>query len=90
MHGVPAELLFGRQIRTTLPQAVSQLTPDWAHLKQFRIKEQQFLKCRQKADYDRRHRTRVATEKKLTKGHVLSKANTPRSYIIETPDGRTL
>ncbi|KAL5479382.1 hypothetical protein EMCRGX_G022901 [Ephydatia muelleri] len=97
----PAELLFGRQIRTTLPQAVSQLTPDWAHLKQFRIKEQQF-KCRQKADYDRRHRTRllsdlqhntevrVATEKKLTKGHVLSKANTPRSYIIETPDGRTL
>ncbi|KAL5494299.1 hypothetical protein EMCRGX_G015600 [Ephydatia muelleri] len=97
----PAELLFGRQIHTTLPQAVSQLTPHWAHLKQFRIKEQQF-KCRQKADYDRRHRTwllsdlqhntefRVATEKKLTKGHVLSKANTPRSYIIETPDGRTL
>ena len=47
----------------------------------------------------RRHRTRllsnlqhntevrVATEKKL---HVLSKVNTPRSYIIETPDGRTL
>ena len=97
----PAELLFGRQIRTTLPQAVSQLTPDWAHFKQFQIKEQQF-KCRQKADYDRRHRTRllsdlqhntevrVATEKKLTKGHVLSKANTPRSYIIETPDGRAL
>ena len=75
----PAELLFGRQIRTTLPQAVSQLTPDWAHLKQFRIKEQQF-KCRQKADYDWQHRTRllsdlqhntevrVATEKKVTKG----------------------
>ena len=30
----PAELLFGRQICNTLPQAVSQLIPDWAQLKQ--------------------------------------------------------
>ena len=48
---------MGRRLRTNLPQAQTQLTPDWSYLSEFRDCNKEFKK-KQKMDFDRRHRTR--------------------------------
>ena len=52
----PAQLLFGRRLRTTLPVTAEQLKPEWPDLTAVAEKEAT-QQDRQKADFDRRHAT---------------------------------
>ena len=47
----PAELLFGRRIRTTIPQLPCQMVPSWPYLQEFRRSDEE-AKQRQKEHYD--------------------------------------
>eukprot|EP00731_Ephydatia_muelleri_P016083 Em0009g507a len=94
----PAELLFGRRIRTTIPQITSWLIPEWSHLKAF-YKSDELAKRTQKDNYDKRHGARaqselnnetevwVRTGDKQTRGRIVATADTPRSYIVSTSGG---
>jgi hypothetical protein len=93
----PAELLFGRRIRTSIPMHPQLLQPKPVDKDLLRGKEQQRVQL-QKADYDRHHLVTSKDEfksgdvvwvKDLKLGaQVSEKADTPRSYIIETPRGK--
>ena len=52
----PAQLLIGRQLRTTLPLQQQQLVPDWSYLDQF-CQQDKMFKQRQKQGYNTHHRT---------------------------------
>ena len=94
----PAELLMGRKIRSTLPQTTDSLVPQWPYLQEFRQANEQFKK-KQKADHDSRHRVQdlpaipddtdvwVTAGGHHITGRTVSTANTPRSYIVQTPSG---
>jgi hypothetical protein len=94
----PAELLMGRPLRTCIPQIKEQLVPKWSYLVEFRSLNQKF-KQKQKRDFDKRHRahsledipedTRVwiTSEGDHVEGRVVSPANSPRSYVVDTPTG---
>ena len=94
----PAELLMGRNIRANLPHTTDSLTPQWPYLEDFRRTNKEF-KEKQKKDYDRHHRTKelreipdnttvwITTGKQPVPGKVLYPADTPRSYIVQTPSG---
>ena len=92
----PAELLFGRRIRTTIPQLPCQMVPSWPYLQKFRTSDEE-AKQRQKENYDLRHGvkplpelehgTEVWVTNRGKRGTITSKTNTPRSYIINTPEG---
>ncbi|UYV76630.1 K02A2.6-like [Cordylochernes scorpioides] len=92
----PAELLFGRKIRTMVPCTSSSLTPKTVDQSKLRGEEEQ-RKMAQKTAFDRRHAATkkaelIAGEKVWVKdlrawGSVLEKASAPRSYIVETPVG---
>lgn len=95
----PAELLMGRIIRSNIPQISETFAPQWSYLADFRKSNKQY-KLRQKADYDSRHRTRplpeipdntevwVTTNGHHSPGRIVSPADAPRSYIVETPSGQ--
>ena len=95
----PASLLMGRELRSSLPQTETQLTPDWPFLTSFRKSDAE-LRDKQKVFYDRRHRVHsqngllegtrvwVKTNTQRIQGTVLSHADTPRSYWIETHSRR--
>ena len=96
-HGhSPAELLFGRSLRTTIPTTPENLKPRWPNLKVFRATDKH-LKDRQKANFDTRHRVRKQTQleagdsvwitDKKEQGTIVEQASPPRSYVIETPQG---
>ena len=51
----PAQLLMGRQLRTSIPVMASTLQPRWAESKQLRDRQEK-IKTRQTVDYDRYHR----------------------------------
>ena len=92
----PSQLLMGRQIRSNIPQMTETLTPQWPYLEEFRRANIEF-KQKQKIDYDTRHGTRplpeiptdtdvwVTTNNSRSPGRVTGPANTPRSYLVETP-----
>ena len=95
----PVELLMGRHICTTLPMLMEHLEPNWSFLKEFRELDDQY-KHQQKADFDRWHRTHIlppladltpvfvhSPGSQKSTGTVLSNANTPWSYFIDTPSG---
>ncbi|UYV77709.1 hypothetical protein LAZ67_15002013 [Cordylochernes scorpioides] len=92
----PAELLFGRKIRTMVPCTSSSLTPKTVDQSKLRGEEEQ-RKMAQKTSFDRRHAATkkaelIADEKVWVKvlrawGSVIEKASAPRSYIVETPVG---
>ena len=92
----PTELLMGRKIRTTVPIIPSQLDPNRTNLEKVKLREQCYRQ-KQKMDYDRRHRAHnlpslkpgdhVWVKDMQQRGTVVSTANTPRSYIIETSGG---
>ena len=94
----PAELLMGRRLRTTLPQTDDLLIPKWPYLPEFKHLNKEF-KNRQRNDFNRHHRVRelppipddsevwVSSEGEPIPGTVVSTAPTPRSYIIDTPNG---
>ena len=93
----PAELLMGRQVRTTVPQPTKHLVPRWGYLSEFRQKNAAF-KQKQKSNFDSRHRTREAPEipdnvdvwvsgNRQVRGTVAGPAEQPRSYLVSTPSG---
>ena len=96
----PAELLMGRNIRSTLPVPNSSLLPTWPYIQEFQQANKR-LKQQQKTDYDRRHRVQdlpeipnntevwVTTGGHPIPGRTIISAGTPRSYIVETPTGET-
>ena len=94
----PAELLMGRRLRTRVPQLPEQLNPRWLYLEEFRKQNQKF-KIKQKWNFDKRHRAKesdaipndssvwITSEGEHAEGTVISPANSPRSYPIDTPTG---
>ena len=93
----PAELLMGRKIRTNIPLLQDQLIPEWNFLEGFCALNESFKRT-QKETYDRQHGVRNLpplsdnTEVWITSGEQMSgtvvrAADTPRSYIVDTPSG---
>ena len=94
----PAELLMGRQLRANIPVHSTQLIPDWSYVEEFRKLNKTF-KQKQKKQYDRQHGVRsrssipdssdvwITSGNEPTKATVVQPAETPRSYIVETPSG---
>lgn len=98
----PAQLMMGRQIRTTLPTLEANLQPAWPDLQQVQQKDNR-AKQGYSQSYNTRHKVRPLTElqpgtsvkvklddeRGWTKtASVVQKCNTPRSYIIQTDKGR--
>ena len=93
----PAKLLMGRRIRTPLPQTDKHLIPEWSYLPTFRQQNRDF-KERQK-DFDQHHRAHdlaefpddaevwISSDGEPVRGRVVSSADGPRSYVIDTPTG---
>ena len=94
----PAELLMGRRVHSNLPSVKDQHIPNWDFLDKFREKNRVFKK-KQKANYDWQHGARTLSQiqpesdvwitsgEQPSTGKVISAADTPRSYIVETPTG---
>ena len=92
----PAELLFGCNIRTRIPVAESELSPRWQGVSKFR-EEEEVRKQNQKKCFDDHHAAKELKE--IPSGRavwardlkvpavVTNAAETPRSYIIQTPKG---
>lgn len=92
----PAQLLMGRRLRTTLPSHPAQfdpILPDSASFSQLE-KERRISTA---DNYNKRHRTRVlsnlspgdkvwVTNEKVP-GTVIEKHSTPRSYMVDLPQG---
>lgn len=93
----PAQLLMGRQIRSTIPQLPMSLLPRWTNIRGFR-KSEKWAKENQRRNYNLRHRARsvpplqpgqnVWLPRKKKQGIVIQQATTPRSYIIHTDEGQ--
>lgn len=92
----PAELLFGRKLRTTVPIIEKSLQPQVIPRSEIAQRDE-MLKNTQKRNFDRRHNARelstlengenVWITDKREYGRVLEKSESPRSYIIETNNG---
>ena len=90
----PAQLLMGRQLRTSIPVMASTLQPRWDESKQLRDRQEN-IKTRQTVDYDRYHRAQsfstlcagdhVWVQYAKIGGTVVGKAGLPRSYLVQTP-----
>ena len=95
----PAELSMGRRLRTSVPQTDKILIPQWPYLEDFKAKDKEY-KEKQKENFDSRHRVKdlpsipndtevwITTESEPQSGKVISPADRPRSYIVETPSGQ--
>eukprot|EP00731_Ephydatia_muelleri_P025773 Em0017g856a len=92
----PSELLMGRKVRTTVPQVAEHFCPKRPFLGQFYRKNHEF-KRQQEEQYNRRHQTPKTGRRggsmdqyrwQNTRGYVTSSANTPRSYMVDTPAGQ--
>ncbi|XP_054281283.1 uncharacterized protein LOC128998952 [Macrosteles quadrilineatus] len=92
----PAELLFGRRIRTYVPIMSDQLRPYLVDPEKLREKEEARID-RQKIYFDKRHRAtelptlpdgaQVHIKDRNQEATILNKHHAPRSYIIQTQDG---
>lgn len=91
----PAELLFGRRLKTTIPTAPSLLTPTLPDQRKLRAHEEKYRQ-KYKLGYDKRHRvvqsvpelkpgTQVFVRDSQTHGIIQRKLNEPRSYEVLTP-----
>lgn len=100
----PAELLMGRTIRTTLPTLEKNLRPKWPNKKTVMQKDASG-KAKQAFYYNRHHGARplpplrlggnliVRLDKEktwVTPAVVLTEDVTPRSYLLQTPQGAAL
>ena len=90
----PSELLFGRQIRCTLPCVTTSLEPSWAGIENWKRDESE-RKIKQKQYYDARHGVkelqplqpgdRVWVQGENKPGTVrVQQSDQPRSYTVET------
>ena len=94
----PAELSQGRRLRSDVPQTKQNLTPQWPYISEFKIKDKEF-KAKQKRDFDHRHRVKSLPDipdntivwmnpsDQQPTGRVITRANAPCSYIVDTPTG---
>ena len=100
----PAELLMGRKIKTTLPTLEANLQPRWPDLELVRNKDA-MEKQKQAFYFNQRHGARPLPSLKpgdpvlmkldhqkswKTPAIVTGEGITPRSFVIETPQGATL
>ena len=94
----PAELCMGRRIRSSVLQIKNLLAPTWTYIPEFSKKNSDFNE-KQKRNYDWRYRVRdlpdipddtgvwIQSETEAFLGRISTTANTPRSYVVETPAG---
>jgi hypothetical protein len=92
----PAELLFGRRIRTHVPICSDQLKPYLVDVEELKEKEGNRIN-RQKKNFDKAHGAKelpeipvgakVFVKDRSQQGTVVKHHQTPRSYVIETNDG---
>ena len=92
----PSELLFGRKLKTHLPQTAEKLLPKAIDRKAIALKEQT---CRtySKNNYDRKKRARLLKSLKTgdtvfikdqrINGQVIRNAARPRSFVVKTDRG---
>ena len=86
-------------VTTDVPVPKSALTPQWPFMDFFREKDKEYKKA-QKQTYDQQHKSRpldplpadspvwIRTgDDHPVPGHIISPAETPRSYIVATPGG---
>jgi len=97
----PAELSQGRRLRSDIPQVKQNLVPKWAYTKEFHRLDEEF-KLRQKQYFDNRHRVKplpdipddtdvwVTTDGQPVTGRVVTHADAPRSYVVNTSNGSTI
>ena len=95
-HKSPAEILYGRQLRSILPTASHHLQQKPTDTPQIIIRRQ-ILQDRQKKYYDLHAKPLETLEKhdpvhlqvnnRWKPGKVIEIAKTPRSYLVETQDG---
>ena len=93
----PAQLLMGRQLRTSIPQLPASLLPRWPNIREFRESEKR-AKENQQRNYNQHHRARplpplqpgqdIWLPREKIQGTVIQPATTPRSYIIQTDEGQ--
>lgn len=92
----PAELLMGRSLRTRIPVPRTKLRPDWPSTKDFEDRDRR-QRHAQARNFDTRH---AAKHLRALKGGeevwvqdakvwatVLSPAQRPRSYVVQTSNG---
>ena len=94
----PAELIYGRRLRTDVPQTKNLLTPGWEYLEAFRRKDKEHKEA-QKRNYDTRHRVRdlpelppgtsvwVTTNRQPVEGTAKVHPTASRSYNVTTATG---
>ena len=75
------------------------LIPQWTYLTEFKSSDA-VMREKQKVYFDKRHRTKelpsipddmsvwIESDNGPVSSHVVSTAQTPRSYIVETPNGQ--
>ncbi len=93
----PSELLMGRKLQTTIPVRSENLTPKWPEFKTVKSFETR-NQTETKANYDSHHRARqmptlhvgdeVWIKDQNKSGKIMSKSQYPRSYNVETSDGK--
>ena len=84
----PAQLLMGRNIRSTVPTFPAHLKPLLPDVEKLRQREHE-SRLQQQVNFNKRHRAAPGTKVHVTSHDqpetVVEKADAPRSYIIETP-----
>ncbi|UYV66613.1 hypothetical protein LAZ67_4002327, partial [Cordylochernes scorpioides] len=93
----PAELLIGRRLRTSVPAIESSLMPKYLDSKALQEREKRRM-INQKRLYDKRHDVHslpqlqqgdsVWIRDQRVEGKVLHKSQKPRSYWVQTPQGK--
>ncbi|UYV65687.1 K02A2.6-like, partial [Cordylochernes scorpioides] len=93
----PAELLMGRRLRTSVPGIESSLMSRYLDTKALQEREKRRM-INQKRLYDKRHDVhslpqlqqgdRVWIRDQRVEGKVLHKSKEPRSYWVQTPQGK--
>ena len=97
-HKSPAEIFYGRQLRSILPSANHHLQPKPTDIPKV-INRRQMLQDRQKKYYDlhakplealnNQDKVHLQINDKWQPGKIVEIADTPRSYMVETKDGGT-
>uniref|UniRef100_A0A2S2NI46 RNA-directed DNA polymerase n=1 Tax=Schizaphis graminum TaxID=13262 RepID=A0A2S2NI46_SCHGA len=98
LQASPSELLYSRLLRTKIPLAHSILKPKLQNQVKYKLKQQQI---RYKANYDKSVVTKepdfkpgsnvlVQKNKMWFPGEIITKAPTPRSYIVRNKKGNII